>query len=242
MFLRRPEPILLTEDGLDGLCVSLNRPVVRVEGLPAAPARAVIALHRDAEARRTLTVALRSEESGVVTLFAFRGEPSADTHRAMDDGLAFAESMGFLFDEDMLLSADPAARKRGLQCWCELTGEELPPGPSLPRPPDPSAEPAALLDDSVQLDELDELDELDGLDEFDELDQFAEAVPEDGLLSKFRRDPAPAEPTALAPAGDSAGRDDRAPAQLGRIPIVRKKKSQEGSETPPLLTRLLARF
>lgn len=239
MFLRRPEPILLTEDGLDGLCASLNRPVVRVEGLPAAPARAVIALHRDAEARRTLTVALRSEESGVVTFFAFRGEPNVDMHRAMDDGLAFAESMGFLFDEDMLLSADPAARKRAFQCWCELTGEELLPGPSLPRAPDPSAEPAVLLDGSVQLDELDELIELD---EFDELDQFAEAVPEGGLLSKFRRDPAPAEPAALAHAGDSAGRDDRAPAQLGRIPIVRKKKSQEGSETPPLLTRLLARF
>jgi hypothetical protein len=44
------------------------------------------------------------------------------------------------------------------------------------------------------------------------------------VLSKFRR-PKPG-----------------APAQLGRIPIVRRRGSEEVAEVPPLLTRLLARF
>ena len=242
MFLRRYEPILLHEEGLEGLCASLNRPVVHVEGMPVAPATAVIALHRDAHAQRGLVVALRSEESGVVLLFEFRDEPRSTPARAIDDGLAFAEGMGFLFDEDLLGSGDPSGRQRAFQCWCDIVGEELPSeSPSVPSSPDLLDGPG--FDDPEH--SIDQLDDFDDLGPLDELGPLIEAVPESEVLSKFRRTPeatlAPTE-SATAPNRAVAASESAAPAQLGRIPIVRKKKSQQEAAPAPLLTRLLAKF
>jgi hypothetical protein len=247
MFVRRSEPLLLTEDGLDGLCASLNRPVVDIEDLPVGPARALIALHRDDQGRPGLSVALRAEHSGAVTLFAFRGELSGSVGPAMDAGLAFAESMGFLFDDDMLQSGDPAARDRALTCWYELVGEE----PPAAEPGLPVGEAPLLLDDLM--DPLDELmEELDfaplssdpllavASEDMEPLADPPEATADEpatagaSVLTKFRRSPEPPEDTADDPEGMSA--------RLGRIPIVRRRRSEEQDEAPALLTRLLARF
>ena len=114
MFLRRSELIQLTEEGLEGLCASLNRPVVDLEDVPVGPSRAAIALHRDGDGGLGLFVALRSEGSGALTFFVFQGELNSALHDAMDTGLSFAEGMGFLFDDDMLMSGGSDWRRLAL--------------------------------------------------------------------------------------------------------------------------------
>ena len=230
MFLRQQEPILLTEEGLDGLCTSLNRPVVDVEGLPVGPASSAIVLHRARDGASCLAVALRAEDSGAVVFFAFQGELNSSRHQAMDAGLAFAEGMGFLFDDDLLASGDADARRQAMDAWCRLTGDE--PGPA---------------DLGVDLDDEDLL-----LDEIVDLDEEVPAAsdrlpPSKTMLSKFRRpetgEGAAPERRVASPPTTADDRAEGAPAQLGRIPIVRRRRSTDPeSETPPLLTRLLARF
>jgi len=224
MFLRRREPILLTEEGIDGLCASLNRPVVDVEGLPVGPASSAIVLHRSAAGERGVAVAVRSEDSGAVVLFVLQGEPGAGAAQAMDAGLAFAEGMGFLFDEDVLAAGLPTGRRQAMEIWCHLTGDDLP---------------AEDVFDTGGLDEDLMLDEVLDLDDALEL-----TPPGAATLSKFRR-PAAAraaaapEPLEAAPPSPEDGNA----AQLGRIPIVRRRRSDDADpESPPLLMRLLARF
>lgn len=231
MFLRREEPILLAEGGIRGLCASLNRPVVGVEDLPAGPARAVIVLYWSRSEEASLAVAVRSEDSGAVVLFEFRGELDSEPAQALDAGLQFAEGMGFLFDEDVLTSDVPDAERRAAEIWCALTRDELP-------------EPlVSLSDEALLLDEMtDGFDELDTLEEdlSEELPLLAPDPPQQ-VLSKFRQPPEAPAREAGSPEADR----DEAPAQLGRIPIVRRRRKsdqQARPDVPPLLTRLLARF
>jgi hypothetical protein len=233
MFLRRYEPLLLTEEGLDGLCPSLNRPIVEVEGLPVGPASAAIAVYGSIDGAPGLAVALRSEESGAVVVYSFQGEPAATLHDAMDAGLTFAEGLGFLFDDDLLASGDRAGRLEAVVHWCRLMGDEPPSG-------GPPAEEPLLLDDLVELEE-----ELPA-----EADPLAPAPA--SMLSKFRLSP-DAELSPGGQGGDRDGKDalgqepgdepdDGSGAALGRIPIVRRRSKGSGSEATMLLARLLARF
>ena len=225
MFLRDDEPILLTEGGIQGLCMSLNRAVLDLENLPAGPARAAILLHRDDSGEPALVVAIRSEVSRAVIRFAFEGELHPETDRAMDAGLQFAEGMGFLFDEDILAENLPAAARKALEAWCELTGDELPPQ----RPA--SARQLAPADEVLILDEM--------LDCVDDLPPLG-AQPVGQTLSKFRR-PAAARPAEVVALADAGG----LPAQLGRISIVRRRKDggeSSGTDAQALLARLLAHF
>jgi hypothetical protein len=95
--------------------LSLNTPVVAIEALPVGPAAAAIALRRSARGPR-LVLALRSERSGQVIFFA----PDDDWHGVqrgalpVDAALAFAESMGFLFDEGV------ADAREAARCWAEF--------------------------------------------------------------------------------------------------------------------------
>jgi hypothetical protein len=249
MFLRRTEPILLTEEGLAGLCASLNRPVVDIEDLPVGPARAAIVLHRDAGGRRSLAVALRSEESGAVALFEFQGELNSDDSQVMDAGLAFAESMGFLFDDDLIASEAADGRQRAADHWYELTGEELvAPAPEPLRPDRPIAADDAAFD-LDQLSDLidDDVEDLgDDLDDFDDLEEelLQPLAPQGAsVLTKFRQasDPAPAGPATPSRTSAEEPVAEGAPAQLGRIAVVRRRP-EEGTAAPSLMTRLLASF
>jgi hypothetical protein len=248
MFVRRSEPIPIVEEDLEGLCPSLNRPVVDAPEMPVGPARAAIALFQRAGGARALAVAIRSEDSGAVTLFEFQGELSAAAHQALDTGLTFAEGMGFLFDDDMLAEAG-GGRRRALECWCELVGEDLPPVAEQ-REPEPPLRPTPLEDGAMMLDDLvesiegdlgDELDlEVDLGPDLDAIPAPPEPAPQAPQLSKFRvRRGAPPDATegpAPAPSGDEISG-----AQLGRIPILRRRRSADEAG-PTLLTRLLARF
>jgi hypothetical protein len=233
MFVRHAEPVSLTQAGLEGLCVSLNRPLVDIDPLPAGPARAAIALHHSADGERCLFVAVRAIESAATAFFVFGGRLTTQ-HKAMEEGLSFAERMGFLFDDDMLGSAsgdaavEPSAARRALECWCELVAEEAP--PEVDFGADLDCDPILEVGDVEPLDLLDDGDSADGDEELDDMVNLFDPDLEDRVpLSKFR--PGPGRPDPL---GEST--------RLGRVAIVRRRLSEDGQEIPDLATRLLASF
>ena len=102
------------------LRLSLNTPVVAIEQLPVGPAAAGIALHQ-APAGRSLVLAIRAVRTGQMLFFV----PDTDWQAqhgpelALEAALSFAESMGFLFDDD-------AARDDGARKWTEFLAEAAP--------------------------------------------------------------------------------------------------------------------
>jgi hypothetical protein len=112
--LEAPEP---ARSALRSLRPSLNTPVVVVEDLPAGPASAAIACFVDPAGPRVV-LAIRSERSGQAIFFGpddeLREWQGPDL--VVDAALSFAESMGFLFEEDRLALA-PAETQR---LWGEL--------------------------------------------------------------------------------------------------------------------------
>jgi hypothetical protein len=104
---------------LRALRLSLNTPVVAIEHLPVGPAAAGIALHEVAEGF-SLTLALRSVRGGQLVLFRPE-EGWGELHGpelALDAALSFAESMGFLFDEDALAAGGDA--RDAARSWADL--------------------------------------------------------------------------------------------------------------------------
>jgi hypothetical protein len=123
---RFPRP--LREGALLALHVSLNSPVVAHEALPAGPASAAVALDGQGA-----MVCLRSVRTRGTAFFASGDELSLQL--ALDAALAFAERLGFLFDDDEVgLRGEPAA----LQLWEELCGDAA---PARPRADDLEYEP-----------------------------------------------------------------------------------------------------
>jgi hypothetical protein len=104
---------------LRALYVSLNRPVVTLASLPAGPATAAVALH-DAGA----SVCLRSLRSASVQLFVTGEDLAGDRRFALDAALSFAESMGFLFDDDEVEAAGDAGPEAAARRWRDLCGED----------------------------------------------------------------------------------------------------------------------
>ena len=253
MFLHRQEPLPLSEACLHSLCASLNAPVMRIDELPDGPARAAIVIYAEEYGNFGLAVGLRSLESAQVALYSYRGRIQAANQipAAMEDALCFAESLGFLFDEDMI-EQDPAhGRRQALEHWDRLLGEEgeVWAHSSVAEPPAPELSADPLSDDELSDDE-----EL--LPPMDVLLQPA-AEPAAGVpLTKFRGPegglPAPvAEPSpqrAAAAEGVASGGGD-VPAEglareaqlLGRVAIVKVRRDGEASK-PGLLTRLLGGF
>lgn len=84
---------------------SMNAPVVAIEDLPVGPARAAVALCRgvgEGGSSVDVTIAVRCVRTGQVAFFTAGGElrELSSSSIAMDAALSFAESMGFLFDDD----------------------------------------------------------------------------------------------------------------------------------------------
>lgn len=113
MFSPRKRPLLLVADRLLALRLSLNTPVVATPDLPAGPARGAIAVHSEA-GRTCFTVAVRSLRNGASVLYELEGEDFAGASGiavALDAALSFGESMGFLFDDELVTSrAEPVLR------------------------------------------------------------------------------------------------------------------------------------
>jgi len=189
MFSVSSEPVLLSEAGLHGLCVSLNTPVLHIDELPVGPARASIALFDAGYASLELAVAVRSVEAPQVVVYSFQGRISGKKTpaQAMESAARFAEGMGFLFDEDVV-SADSDGPARAMRLWLELTevpdrseevvlAEEMPRlSPAVPlEPPEEELvleqmvefeEPAASEAPTFEVDDEERAAEPTGLEEF----------------------------------------------------------------------------
>lgn len=138
MFSPRTRPLALDAERLLGLRSSLNTPVVATPDLPTGPARAAIVSHVEAGLRR-LTVVVRSLRNGVCVLYELEGEDleaTMDFSVALDAALSFAESMGFLFDDDELDKGGDDPVERALGCWREIVGSLASEAPLVARGPE----------------------------------------------------------------------------------------------------------
>jgi hypothetical protein len=181
-FCRQPPP----ERGptaLRSLHVSMNTPVVAIEDLAVGPARAAIAVEQTSGGRRSLVLALRSARTGQLACFAPDEalESEASAQIALDGALSFAESMGFLFDDDAIPELGADGPREAAATWNELLGLE---------PAAPEAQPQA-----GEMDEQDDL-ETDG-DDDPQLEVDPEPSGSDGPPELWLEELAPA---AAAPA------------------------------------------
>ena len=258
-FLLRSTPLELSADRLQGLCLSLNTPVVSIEELPVEPARAAIAIHDEIDGRPNITVAVRSLRSGATVLFSFEGGPrdAGALANGIDGALSFGESMGFLFDEDELGSGSAEeARSRAVDLWLELVG---PASGEPKRDPQTATAPAGPpptfgLDDSFEAETLDDevllLEEV--ADSEDDLAGVAAAEP-GGIdseppvpLSKFRNcapsQPPPPRQEETRPAVDESPPAGKR-AALGRLKLAKRPKNGgEAPSKPSAIRRLLSSF
>ena len=93
---------------------SLNAPVIATPELPAGPARAAILLYLEGGQRQVL-VAIRSLSRGVAVQYQlFSKDLQEITGVALDAALSFAESMGFLFDDECVHGKSPEERHAAL--------------------------------------------------------------------------------------------------------------------------------
>jgi hypothetical protein len=124
MFVHTEETLVLSQACLMSLYASMNAPVVNMDELPVAPARAAIVVYAEEYGDLALAVAVRSLETGQVALYRYRDRvTSADLDaEPMEDAQAFGEGLGFLFDENMLAEDTSAARGAAFAHWNQLAG------------------------------------------------------------------------------------------------------------------------
>ena len=178
-----PDP---ARSALRSLRPSLNTPVVVVEDLPAGPASAAIAWLGDPAGPRVV-LAIRSERSGQAIFYGPDDEPwqGHGPDVALDAAVSFAESMGFLFEDDRVSQAPDEARR----LWADLLDAGGRSRGALPAPPEPDGEEYWL----------------------EEIVPPAQAVSHTLPLTKFRRETAaaprsPADESAAPPAGHPLAR------------------------------------
>ena len=224
MFFTRSRPPRAAEDRLRSLWLAVNTPDLAADELPSGPARAAIAVCEEATGAFALSVLVRSLGDGSLACWSWDGAIDAGgLRRAADAALSFAESMGFLFDDDALSSPDAAARRRALDFWWEVTGWS-PTAREAPRSAEAfaraagpeSAAPAAAhrAPESVA--------------------SAAAPPPERLPLTKFRRrlGAAPAEPPASRPEVST----------LGRVRLVKRARPDGTADRRPFWLRLLGSF
>jgi hypothetical protein len=134
----------LANGGLRALHVSLNSPVVALELLPTGPASAAVA--QDAAGA---LVCLRSVRARQTRFFASTDDLAATPALALEAALSFAESMGFLFDDDEVRLRGPEG---AAQLWEEISGDAAPGASLAPaevEEPDDPADDARWLDEWV---------------------------------------------------------------------------------------------
>lgn len=108
---------------------ALNTPVVAIAEIPVGPASAAIAVQDDSRGGAPhVTVAVRCQRTAEVVFFTARDTASRDLRgaEAAEAALSLAESMGFLFDDDLVPSAGPEAARRAAEAWAEFTADVVP--------------------------------------------------------------------------------------------------------------------
>ena len=149
MFMPTNEDARVAESAIVAFCTALNTPVVDIEGLGNAPARAGILLSTSQYGALDLWVRVRTISSGQGVTFKFQGDPAdlGDPTAALAAALSFSEGMGFLFANDMIGEAGIAESGRAHRAWASLfesggNGQPEPPPVVEPVAPVLEAEPA----------------------------------------------------------------------------------------------------
>ena len=253
-FLPRRRPLELTAQRVRALRPSLNTPVVAMADLPVGPACAAILVHVEPGHGLQISVGVRSLACGSVALYGFDGPVSASVVAvALDAALSFAESMGFLFDDDVV-GDDVSSREKAVLRWQELIGDGAPATEAEPlrgAPEDLFEPDGGELTDPPTGDEYDSEPSAEGQAAFD-LDDAPPApaaavelqppTPDGGVaLSKFRVQPG--SEAAAAATGDAADPAARAPKKrpLGRMRLVKRRPGEADARRAWLL-RLLTSF
>ncbi len=115
------------------LRLSLNTPVLAVDGLPVGPARAAITIVQGPAGGPRLEVAIHSLRTDQVLFYAYGAAGAAA--RDFDAALSFAGAMDFLFDEDEIAGSGDAGRQAALQLWTDWVGKAAQPPRSEPARP-----------------------------------------------------------------------------------------------------------
>ena len=213
MFRVRSEPLLLSEAGIHGLCVSLNTPVLNIEELPVGPARASIMVFESGYGTFGLGVGVRAIETSQAIVFSFEGtiDMSSTPAEALEQAATFAERMGFLFDDDVVAGAGSEGRSRALGLWADLTGfhePELDDAHELDEIAPPPLSPAVRLEpepEELVLDDLAELANATALQQAEADEPQPEPSPPAAAAAEMWLDdlsesaPVPAEPVAPDP-------------------------------------------
>ena len=216
MFFSRSRPLVVREEQLRSLRLALNTPELTADELPAGPARAAIVAHEEPDGSVALSVLVSSLGNGALVCWSWDGATESGTlETAIDAALSFAEGMGFLFDDDALSSTSPEARRRALDHWWELTGWPVPDAASAK----PSIEAGAGR--RVQAAAL---------------APATRDAPEPLPLTKFRRRLAPLPPEPPVPELKPEA------SMLGRLRLIKRARTGEAGERPPLWLRLLGSF
>ncbi len=236
--------MLLVAERLLSLRLSMNTPVVATDELPAGPARAAIAIHSEV-GRTCFTVAVRSLRQGVSVLYELEGEDVTQRDGqavALDASLSFGESMGFLFDDELIVDRQPATLRQAVARLREIV--------SAPGLDDDESE--ILLEEAVEQVAV-------------EPPPAAMRTPESPMLTKFRAGAASGAQCAAQPAAQSVAPVAKVPvaraaagppapsgaapgvavrsgaSRLGRVQPIRVRAPGAAPAVPPLL-RLLAAF
>ena len=106
-------------DELVTLHRSMNAPVVAIEDIPVGPAHAAVALSRGGDGAVNVTIAVRCARTGRVAYFTAGGElrELRSTDIVMDAALSFAESMGFLFDDEEVEIRGAVGPREAAKIW-----------------------------------------------------------------------------------------------------------------------------
>jgi hypothetical protein len=126
MILPARKPLEPHGQPLRALQISLNSPVVTLDSLPRGPASAAVAVHA-----RGATLCVRSLRTGQAVFFTTR-EDLADRRVALEAALAFAESLGFLFEDDLVAARGATGADDAARLWRELCGDRLAAGEPVP--------------------------------------------------------------------------------------------------------------
>ncbi len=121
MFSPLSQPLDLAPGQLELVRFSLNQPVVSTAEVAPGPARAAIVVHREGGVRFH-TVVVRPVREGRPALYRLE-EPDLPDDVALDASLSFAESMGFLFDDEAQLDAASKEGAETLATLGELLGD-----------------------------------------------------------------------------------------------------------------------
>jgi len=203
--------------------------VVAASDLPVGPACAAILVHMEPGHGLQISVGVRSLACGSVVVFGFDAPIAASVvNVALDSALSFAESMGFLFDDDMV-DDDSGSQEKAVLRWQEMIGEVL----TAPGDDRSESEPIELFDADGS--------ELTDPPEPVEQPPAAPAPEQAVTLSKFRIEPDAGSEPMPTPNEVTAPKSRRH--AVGRMRLVRRGGKQRAPDARRVwLLKLLTSF